>query len=238
MATRHVLAELADAAASAGLPPLEIESVGGVDAARRVAEGEAFDLVFLAADALARLAAEGHVVADTVTALMLSQTAVAVRAGRESPEAAAPAAAAPDRAIAFANATEVQAALRAAARIGISTGPSGAALVRMIDAWGMTGEIAGRLVQAPPGIPVAQLVVDGEVDLAFQQLSEIAGHPGIRVLGVLPDDCAITTVFAGAVASAAADPVGAARVLAQLASDEVSTTKRRHGFDPASACSA
>ena len=48
MATRHVLIDLLAMAASAGLPPLELESVGGVDAAQRVAAGEPFDLVFLA----------------------------------------------------------------------------------------------------------------------------------------------------------------------------------------------
>ena len=59
MATRHVLADLADLAASDGLPLVEFTSVGGVDAAERVAAGESFDLVVLAAGALAKLAAAG-----------------------------------------------------------------------------------------------------------------------------------------------------------------------------------
>ena len=52
MATRLVLADLVAAyAAQPGAVPVEIESVGGVDAARRVADNEPFDLVVLASDA-------------------------------------------------------------------------------------------------------------------------------------------------------------------------------------------
>lgn len=65
--------------------------------------------------------------------------------------------------------------------------------------WGLRDEL--QLVQARPGRPVAALVAAGEVDLGFQQLSELVGQPRIRILGVLPPDCAIETIFAGAVAT-------------------------------------
>ena len=59
MATRQVLGELAaDCEKQSGVR-VEIESVGGVDAAKRVQAGEAFDLVFLAADAIDKLVAAG-----------------------------------------------------------------------------------------------------------------------------------------------------------------------------------
>ena len=57
MATRPVLAELGVAYEQATGQRVAIEAVGGVDAARRVAAGEAFDVVMLAADALDRLRA-------------------------------------------------------------------------------------------------------------------------------------------------------------------------------------
>lgn len=223
MATRHVLADLTAAAAATGLPTVEVESLGGVDAALRVASGEQFDLVFLAADALDRLAADGHVDAATLTPLVLSQVAAAVPSGVDDPATTAVS-------TAFADAEAMRAALRAASRIGYSTGPSGTALVRMIDDWGLTAEVGERLVQARPGVPVARALAVGEVDLGFQQLSELAGQPGVRILGVLPDDCAIDTVFAGAVAATAGDPVGAAEVLAFLASDAAAPIKTAHHF--------
>lgn len=223
MATRHLLGDLLSEAAASGLPSVDVESVGGVDAAVRVAAGEPFDLVFLASDALSGLGADGHVDAATITPLVLSQVAVAVASGSADP-AAFPGG------VAFDSADGVRDALRAAGRIGYSTGPSGTALVTMIDDWGLTDELGDRLVCARPGIPVAASLADGEVDLGFQQLSELVGQPGVRILGVLPEECAIDTVFAGAVAAASASPARAAEVLAFLASEDVAPIKRSHAF--------
>ncbi|MGP6169975.1 substrate-binding domain-containing protein [Microbacterium sp. A196] len=222
MATRHVLADLLDAAASAGLPAVEVESVGGVDAAARVADGEAFDLVFLASGALTKLASSAHVPGPVVP-LMLSQTAVAVPSGSSEP-------ATRPEGPAFADASELRDALRSANRIGYSTGPSGTALVKMIDGWGLTDEVGDRLAQAQPGVPVARSLAKGVVDLGFQQLSELVGQPGVRILGVMPSDCAIDTVFAGAVATASDSPEKAAEVLAFLASDAARPIKEQHSF--------
>ncbi|HET8926301.1 MAG TPA: substrate-binding domain-containing protein [Microbacterium sp.] len=223
MATRHVLADLTAAASAAGRPEVQVESVGGVDAAQRVAAGEPFDLVFLASEALGRLAAAGHVDAATVAPLVLSQVAVAVPSGTDEP------ATRPEGA-AFSDAEGVRAALRAASRIGYSTGPSGTELVRMIDDWGLTAEVGDRLVQARPGIPVARLLADDEVDLGFQQLSELVGQRGVRILGLLPQDCAIDTVFSGAVATASSDAEGARGILSFLVSDAAAPIKTAHSF--------
>lgn len=226
MATRQVLADLTDAAAAAGLPLVRVESVGGVDAARRVAAGEEFDLVFLADDALHALAAGAHVDAATITPLVLSRVAVAV------PDSGSPAAEA-SQAVAFADDDALRAALGAARSVGYSTGPSGTALRALIDDLGLTSALQDRLVQARPGVPVASLLADGDVDLGFQQLSELVGQPGVRILGLLPAHRAITTLFSGAVATASADPDGAARVLGVLASAEFTPIVSGHHFERA-----
>lgn len=235
MATRHVLADLNDAAVAAGHPRMEIESLGGVDAAKRVADGERFDLVFLAMGALQKLAADGHVVADSVTPLMLSQVAVAVPAGVSGTSGTSDSDAPAEHSggLAFADAAGMRAALQGATRIGYSTGPSGVALVRMIDEWGLGDELGERLIQAKPGVPVARSLAEGEVDLGFQQLSELVGQPGIRILGVLPPDCAIDTVFGGAVAATSSDADGARGVLGFLASDAAAPIVAAHSFAPA-----
>jgi molybdate transport system substrate-binding protein len=223
MATRHVLADLTAAAAAERLARVDVESVGGVDAAERVAGGEPFDLVFLAGGAMSRLAAEGHVDPATVTPLVRSQVAIAVPSG-SSEKAARP------DGPAFTDAAGMRDALRRANRIGYSTGPSGTALVKMIKEWGMSAEVGDRLVQARPGIPVARALAEGEVDLGFQQLSELVGQPGVRILGVMPDDCAIDTVFSGGVATASADQARARQVLSFFASGAVDPIKLQHAF--------
>lgn len=223
MATRQVLADLAAAAVSAGLPAVDIESVGGVDAARRVREGEQVDLVFLAEDALAALARDGHVDASSVVALVVSDVVAAVPANTADR-------AKPTDAVAFADAEAMRSAIASADRIGYSTGPSGSALLELIAGWGLTEAVRDRLVQAKPGIPVAQLLARGDVDLGFQQLSELAGHPGVRILGVLPPGCAITTVFAGAVATASSEAASAQSLLDCFSSDSVIAIKTGNGF--------
>ncbi len=228
MATKGVLAALADAAASAGAPTIAFESVGGVLAADRVAAGEALDVVVLASGAIDRLADDGHVDPATRTPLVLSQVAAAVPAGDDAADD--PDGATPPPGPAFAHASELRAALRAASRIGYSTGPSGTALVRMIEGWGLSDELSDRLVQARPGVPVAASLAAAEVDLGFQQLSELVGQPGVRILGVLPDDCAIETVFTAAVATASGSPRQAAELIAFLASAEASGIKAEHAF--------
>ena len=61
MATRALLADLAQA--GPGGPALSMQSVGGGDAARRVAAGEAFAVVVLASDAIERLLSQGQLLA-------------------------------------------------------------------------------------------------------------------------------------------------------------------------------
>lgn len=228
MATRHVLADLTAVAVATGLARVDVESVGGVDAADRVASGEPFDLVFLAEGALRQLADAGHVESATVVPIVLSQVAVAVPSGSGRP------AVRPDGP-AYDSAEGLRAALRAATRIGYSTGPSGTALLKMIEDWGLSGELEGRLVQSRPGVPVAKALADGEVDLGFQQLSELVGQRDISILGVMPPDAAIDTVFAGAVVTASVDQDRAGRVLKFFAAPAVAPIKTQHAFGVPSA---
>ena len=67
----------------------------------------------------------------------------------------------------------------AAPTVGYSTGPSGVALIQLFERWGIAEGSAGRLVQAPPGVPVGALVARGEVALGFQQLTELMHLQGI-----------------------------------------------------------
>ena len=86
MATRQVLADLGAAFEQRTGCPVAIESVGGVDAAKRVAAGEAFDVVILASDAIDKLIAAGHLRAGSRVDLVRSGVAMAVRAGAPVPD--------------------------------------------------------------------------------------------------------------------------------------------------------
>lgn len=216
MATKQILAELNEAYARATGEAVAIESVGGVDAARRIRSGESFDFAVLASDALDKLEAEGHLVAGSIRAFAASPMAMAVRSGAARPEVLDEAA--------------VREAMATARAIGISTGPSGAHVRKLAQAWGMEQSVAERIVQAPPGVPVAALLARGEVEVGFQQLSELVGAGGIEVVGLLPPSIQPGTVFAAAICQKARDADRARAFIAYLASAETAPTKERHGM--------
>ena len=220
MATRQVLTELAQAWQAQGGQAVQIESVGGVDAAQRVQAGdEAFDLVFLASNAINKLQAAGRVIEGSKVDLVLSSTAVAVPAGAALPD--------------IASEEAVRAAVLAAPSIGFSTGPSGVALQKLFERWGIAEEIKPRLVQARPGVPVGSMVASGEAALGFQQLSELIHVEGIQIVGNLPAGIAIDTVFSAGVVTGSTHAEEAQRLLAFMAAPEAAEAKRRQGMQPA-----
>ncbi|QKO22193.1 substrate-binding domain-containing protein [Rhodoferax sp. BAB1] len=219
MATRQVLAELVDVYQQHSGQRVAIESVGGVDAAKRVQAGEAFDVVILAADAIDKLIASGHVLAGSKVDLVRSGVAVAVRAGAPKPD--------------ISSEDAVRQAILAARNLSYSTGPSGVALAKLFERWGIAETIKDRIVTPPPGIPVGSLVAKGEVALGFQQLSEMLNLEGISVLGTLPPAIQIITTFSAGVCATSTQAETVRAMLAYMASPAAAEAKRRQGMDPA-----
>ena len=220
MATKALLAKLCVAYAQRSGQPVQIESVGGVDAAKRVQAGETLDVVLLASDAIERLMVSGHVQHGSRVDWVQSPVAVAVPAAATLPDISTPVA--------------LQAALLAAPSISYSTGPSGNYLAKLFEQWGIAQAMQAKLIVPPPGQPVGSLVASGQVALGFQQLSEMLGVPGVTVVGNLPEGAAfITTFSAGIPMAVAPERVKAVQAFLDfLNAPDTAATKLAQGMSP------
>jgi molybdate transport system substrate-binding protein len=220
MATRALLGELCIRFFAASGVSVHIESVGGVDAAKRIQNGEVFDMVLLVADALQRLMEAGHLAAGSRCDWAYSNVAVAVPEGHVH----AP----------IATEEQLKAAVLAANKLSYSTGPSGNYLSQLFAQWGLLETLQPRIVVPPPGVPVANLLAEGKVDLGFQQRSELIHQAGISLLGDLPAEVAYTTIFsAGLGTGVLHDPIRqqAAREFFQfIAADQQHSCRQSFGM--------
>ena len=212
MATRSVLDALAAAYEAV---PVKVESIGGVDVERRVAAGEACDFVVLAGATIERLATAGRVHREGSVDLARSGMAIAIPAGAARPDIGSEAA--------------VRAAVASSRGVGYSTGPSGKYVLGLVDRWGLAAST--RLVEAPPGVPVATLLARGDADLGFQQMSELLDMPGIEIVGPMPPDIQLITVFRAAVCTASTHREATEALLRYFASPGTAAVKRRCGMN-------
>jgi molybdate transport system substrate-binding protein len=219
MATRQILAERSAAYRQKTGQTVAIESVGGVDAARRIRAGETFDIVVLADDAMKKLEQDGFIKPGSRAGFADSAIAVAVRSGARRPDLSDEAA--------------TKAAVLSAQSVGYSTGPSGTHVLKLMEKWGADQSKTVRIVQAPPGIPVGTLVARGDVDVGFQQLSEFLDVPGIDIVGALPPEIQSLTRFSCGVCARASNEAGARGFITFLTSAEADASIRRHGMEPA-----
>ena len=224
MATKAVLAELANAYEARSKHVVVIESVGGVDAAKRVQAGEPFDLVVLASDAIDKLLASDRLVAGSKVDLARSQIGMVVRAGAEKPD--------------IGSIDAFKRTLLSAKSIAYSDSASGIYLSTTLYAkLGIADEVAGksRKVRGPPsGEPVAAVVARGEAEIGFQQVSELIHVPGVTFVGAIPAELQQDTFFSAALAHAARQPEAAAALLRFLASSEAAPAISRAGLAPLS----
>lgn len=218
MATRQLLDELAAAYTAHTGQPVRMESVGGVDAARRVRAGEVLDLVVLASNVIDALIDEGHLRGPRID-IARSGVYVAVRAGAPHPDIRTEAA--------------VREAVRTAASIGTSTGPSGTHLAGLFERWGIADEIRGRVFTAKPGVPVGSMIADGRIALGFQQRSELTDVPGVDVLGPLPDAIQLVTVFSAGVGGKSGHLATVRDLIAFLTESSADAVIERHAMQRA-----
>jgi molybdate transport system substrate-binding protein len=147
---------------------------GTLDANKRLAAGETYDLLIMSSASIDQHIKDGKVVPGSRVDLAKSGVAAAVRAGAPKPD--------------ISTTEALKKTLLAAKSIGYSTGPSGNYVIGMFQRMGISDEIKPKLRQTPSGVFVASLIASGEAEIGFQQVSELIAAPGVDYVGPLPAD--------------------------------------------------
>jgi molybdate transport system substrate-binding protein len=220
MATKTMLTQACEQFASEQDCLVALESIGGVDAAKRIRAGTVVDVVVIASQAIDQLINEQHLSQSVGRCdWVCSGISVAVATNTRAPS--------------LKNSDEVKTALSQARRVCYSTGPSGVYLENLFIHWGISEQIRAKCLLAPAGVPVGSLVALGEADIGFQQLSELIGMPGIQVAGPLPPEIQLVTTFSAGVHQKSQHVDLAQRLLAHLRHHQLHPLIRQHGMEPA-----
>jgi molybdate transport system substrate-binding protein len=192
---------------------------GTLDAQKRIAAGETYDLIIMAGPAIDDLIKAGKVAPGSRVDLARSGVGMAVRAGAPKPDI---------------HSTEaLKKTLLAATSIGYSSGPSGVYLTDLFRRLGIADQITSKLKQTPTGVFVGSILASGEVEIGFQQVSELSHYPGIDYVGPLPADIQNVTTFSSGMLIGA-KPVDAARAwITFLRSPAAAAVFRSRSMEPA-----
>ena len=156
---------------------------------RRIDDGAAFDVAIVTRPVIDELAAQGKIVAASCIDIGRSGLGLAVRAGAPKPDI-----------------TTVEAFKRAllAAKSVVRSkdGASGQYFATLLDRLGIAEAMRGKIRLGASG-RVAELVANGEVAMAVQQIAELLPVAGAQFVGPFPPELQLYTVFAAGIGSAA-----------------------------------
>ena len=184
----------------------------------RLERGECFDVLIMSEPGLNELIARGVVRAETRVDLARSLIGMAVREGAPLPDISTPEA--------FVE------TLLAAESIGYSASVSGTYVAtELFPRLGLAEQLVpkSRRIESER---VAAVVARGEVEIGFQQVSEILSIEGAAYAGPLPAEYQRVTTFSTGIATDAANPAGGQELIDFLSSREAAATIAAAGLEP------
>ena len=185
---------------------------------RRIAEGEAADVVINAVQNIERQAQDGTLVAASCTDFARVGIGVAVPAAAASLEVSTPEA--------------MRAGLLSARSVIVSSGTSGRHMLEVFVNLGIGEALKAKTTQPPSGAQIADFLAAGRAEIGFQQISELRHAPGIRYLGPIPAELQSYTTYAAARHAGSAQVDAAAAFLRALRDPATQAATRAAGMEP------
>lgn len=184
----------------------------------RLARGEQFDVIILSQKSLNNLTDQGYVRADTRVDLVRSAIGMAIISGQAKPDIS----------------TEeafIETLLNTES-IGYSASASGTYLSTVLwpemGLWEKIEHKSKRILSER----VAAVVARGEVEIGFQQISEILAIEGADYAGPIPDKLQKITTFSTGITSDSPNPDLAQQLIDFISSKEVAETIAETGLMP------
>jgi molybdate transport system substrate-binding protein len=187
----------------------------------RLNAGQPADVLITDSTAIDELIRQGKVV-PARTDLARTGIGIAVRKDAPKPDVSSPEA--------------LKRALLAAKSVGYAA-PSGGSItgphiMRGFERLGIAAEMApkARLAAGGPNGRVSVLVSTGEAELGLQQVSELMSNPDVEVIGMLPAELQLTTIYSAAITASAREPDAARMLIQFLAAPEAIAVYKRRGL--------
>ncbi|MGI4858044.1 MAG: molybdate ABC transporter substrate-binding protein [Janthinobacterium lividum] len=185
---------------------------------RDIAAGKRADALLVTREAMDTLVEDGIVDASTRVELLSSNLGIAVKRGAPHPS--------------IEDVDQFQEALLNARSVAYSSGgASGIYFGKLIAQWGIAEDINERATVIKDGL-AAEKLLNGEADLAVQQISELLTVDGIEIVGPFPPGAQNALSFSVACFAGTPNLDAAKRFIAHINDAAARETYRRYGLDP------
>ena len=192
--------------------------VGTLDAEKRLAAGEQYDLLIMSQASIDQQMKAGKVMANSRVDLARSGVAVGVKAGAPKPD--------------ISSVDALKRTILNAKSIGYSTGPSGNYVLSLFERLGIAEQVKPKLKQTATGVFVGSIIASGEVEIGFQQVSELSQYEGVDYVGPLPAEVQNYTTFSSGILAGAKEPEAARALVRFITSPAAAAVFRKRGMEP------
>lgn len=183
----------------------------------RLQRGEAADLLMMAGPELDKLIAQGFAVEGSHVDLVHSKIGMVVRAGAPKPD--------------ISTKTAFEKTLLDAKSIGYSASASGTHLIN--DVFPQVGIAVVAKAKEVVKDRVATWVARGDLEIGFQQVSELLPVPGVDFVGTIPEPYQKVTTFSVGIARGSQEPEAGQALIKFLTSEAAYPIIEQQGLEPA-----
>src|SRR5262245_42071347 len=190
----------------------------------RFERGEPVDVFLTDSTAIDALIRQGKIVPGRID-LARTGIGIAVAKGAPRPDVSSPDA--------------LRRALLAAKSVGHAAPAGGsitaAHIMRMFETLGIAAEVTPKvkLAAGGPNGRVSVLVSSGQAEIGLQQVSELLSNPDVEVIGMLPAELQLTTLYSAGITASAKEAEAARALIKALTAPSAAPIYKARGLDPA-----